>query len=52
MEVIQARINTSKANYLELLEKIMTDFKSQNGRIMLNLKHLRYEMKNDIIGMI
>jgi hypothetical protein len=52
IDALQVRLNKSKADYIEILEKVMIDFKNQKRRLMLNLRHLRYELRKDIFCII
>jgi hypothetical protein len=52
IDALQVRLNKSKADYIEILEKVMIDFKNQKRRLMLNLRHLRYELRKDICCII
>jgi|JI61114C2RNA_FD_contig_31_7931536_length_1291_multi_2_in_0_out_0_2 F0F1-type ATP synthase membrane subunit b/b' len=41
IEEQEQEVSTTKKEFLEMLEKIMEDFKDQKGRQLLNLRHLR-----------
>lgn len=52
LQLQQEVVARSKKEFLDLLQRIMEDFKDQKGRQLLNLRHLRVELQKDVFDLI
>jgi len=52
IEEQQRVVDSTKKDFMEMLESIMEDFKDQKGRQLLNLRHLRVELRVEVFDLI